>query len=184
MELAGQLLIAMPGMGDPRFMRSVIFMCAYSDAGGMGLIVNKPVRGKSLRDVLGQLDMPVSERIGPVPVYFGGPVQTERGFVLHAAEQDNTRSSLEVPGEFAVTGTQDILRDIGTGAGPEQYLFGLGYAGWSAGQLDREIAANGWLTAPATAELLFETPDSDKWDGALRSIGIDPVSLSAAAGRA
>ncbi len=184
MELAGQLLIAMPGMGDPRFMRSVIFMCAYSDEGAMGLIVNKPVRGKSLRDVLDQLDMPVSDRIGPAPVYFGGPVETERGFVLHAAEQGTVRASLEVTGEFAVTGTQDILRDIGLGTGPEQYLFGLGYAGWSAGQLDHEIAANGWLTAPATAALLFDTPDNDKWDGALRSIGIDPISLSAAAGRA
>ncbi|WP_299563499.1 YqgE/AlgH family protein [uncultured Sulfitobacter sp.] len=184
MELAGQLLIAMPGMTDPRFTRSVIFICAYSDDGAMGLIVNKPVQDKLLRDVIEQLSLDTGPALADAPVYFGGPVETDRGFVLHAAEQTSLRASLEVPGAFSVTGTQDILRDIGNGTGPDKFLFALGYAGWGAGQLEEEIAQNGWLTAPATAELMFGTTDDGKWDAAVRSIGIEPVSLSSTAGRA
>ncbi len=184
MDLTGQLLIAMPGMGDPRFARSVVYLCAYSDEGAMGLMVNKPASDVTLRDVLDRMDMPFPDEMTAPAVHVGGPVETERGFVLHSDEYRGALHPLVVPGGFALTATQDILEDIAKGEGPDRHLFALGYAGWGSGQLEQEIASNGWLTAPATLALVFDTPDDDKWDAALRSIGIDPVSLSGAAGRA
>jgi len=184
MDLNGQLLIAMPGMGDPRFDRSVIFICAYSAEGAMGLILNKPVPDMTVGDVLEQMDMALAG--GPVDaaVHIGGPVQTERGFVLHNDILRVQDDPLVVAGGYCVSVAQQVLRDIGQGIGPDPFLFALGYSGWGPAQLDEEIAQNGWLTAPASDALLFDTSVDQLWEEALGSIGIDPVSLSGVAGRA
>lgn len=182
--LQGQLLIAMPGMGDLRFDRSVIFLCAHSAEGAMGLIVNKPAPELSFADLLAQLKIPASVDLTGTRVHFGGPVEHGRGFVLHSAEYTVQDSSLAVSADFAMTATVDILQDMARGAGPARSLLALGYAGWGPGQLESEIQANGWLTAPADPELVFGLRDSEKWGGALRSIQIDPHLLSAEGGRA
>ena len=183
--LHGQLLIAMPGMGDPRFDRSVIFLCAHSAEGAMGLIVNKPAPDLSFADLLAQLKIPASVELADTRVHLGGPVEHGRGFVLHSAEymRPGVRASASRP-DFAMTATVDILQDMARGAGPARSLLALGYAGWGPGQLEGEIQANGWLTAPADAELVFGLRDSEKWGAALRSISIDPRLLSAEGGRA
>jgi putative transcriptional regulator len=182
--LDGQLLIAMPGMGDPRFERSVIFMCAHSAGGAMGLIVNKPADELSFADLLAQLKIAASVDLRATRVHFGGPVEHGRGFVLHSAEYSVADSSLCVSPEFAMTATVDILQDMAKGEGPSRALLALGYAGWGPGQLEGEIQANGWLTAPADMDLVFGARDADKWGDALRSISIDPRLLSAEGGRA
>ena len=149
--LDGQLLIAMPGMGDLRFERSVIFLCAHSPEGAMGLIVNKPAPELCFADLLAQLKIPATIDLKGTRVHFGGPVEHGRGFVLHTADYAVEESSLQVTDAFAMTATVDILQDIARGAGPRQALLALGYAGWGPGQLESEIQANGWLTAPADA---------------------------------
>jgi putative transcriptional regulator len=182
--LDGQLLIAMPGMGDVRFERSVIFLCAHSEEGAMGLIVNKPAPDLSFADLLGQLKIPSSIDLKGARVHFGGPVEHGRGFVLHSADYAVEESSLHVTPEFSMTATVDILQDMARGQGPRQAILALGYAGWGPGQLESEIQANGWLTAPAGAEIVFGERDTEKWEAALRSISIDPRLLSAGGGRA
>jgi putative transcriptional regulator len=184
MDLAGQFLIAMPGMGDPRFARSVVFLSAYSDEGAMGFIVNKYMKDMTLADVFDRIDMAHEKAAVLDRVHFGGPVQVERGFVLHMDESRLSPEPLVIPGGYVLTATQDILEDISAGRGPAPFLFALGYAGWGAGQLDAEIAQNGWLTAPVTPELVFAADREALWEAALHSIGIDPLSLSSAAGRA
>jgi putative transcriptional regulator len=182
--LDGQLLIAMPGMGDFRFERAVIFLCAHSAEGAMGLIVNKPAPELSFADLLAQLKIPASIDLKGARVHFGGPVEHGRGFVLHTAEYGVEESSLQVSRDFAMTATIDILQDMAKGGGPKRALLALGYAGWGPGQLESEIQANGWLTAPADLDLVFEARDSEKWGAALRSISIDPRLLSPEGGRA
>ena len=182
--LDGQLLIAMPGMGDVRFERSVIFMCQHDANGAMGLIVNKPMPELSFADLLGQLRIASAVDLKGTRVHFGGPVEHGRGFVLHSAEYAVAESSLAVGPDFAMTATVDILQDIAKGEGPSRALLALGYAGWGPGQLEGEIQANGWLTAPSDVDLVFGTRDPDKWGAALRSISIDPILLSAEGGRA
>lgn len=184
MDLTGQLLIAMPGMSDPRFARSVIFICAYSDEGAMGLILNKRAGDMTLNEVFKRLDISTGKDVGARPVFIGGPVETERGFVLHSDKRRLAPDALAIGGEYVLKATQDILADIGKGSGPDPYMFALGYSGWGAGQLEGEIAENGWLTAQASPDLVFGTDPDVMWDAALRSIGIDPVTLSGAAGRA
>lgn len=184
MDLAGQLLIAMPGMGDSRFARSVVFVCAYSDDGAMGLIVNKCTNGMALHEVLSRLDITPSETATAAPVHLGGPVETERGFVLHRDEKRLGADTLAIGDGYVLTATQGILKDIGSGSGPDPFVFALGYSGWGPGQLENEIAQNGWLTAPASPDLVFGTDHALMWEAALRSIGIDPITLSAVAGRA
>lgn len=183
LDLTGKLLIAMPGMGDPRFMHSVVFLSSHSEEGTMGLIVNKPASGVSLSDVLDQLssETQAAKHLG---VHMGGPVETGRGFVLHTDEYRSAMATLRVDGGFALTATLDVLEDIAEENGPEKALLMLGYAGWGPGQLEREIAQNGWLTAEASRALVFDLPDADKWAAALKSLNIDPLLLSAAAGRA
>ena len=182
--LDGQLLIAMPGMGDLRFERAVIFLCAHSSEGAMGLIVNKPAPELSFADLLAQLKIPATVDLKGSRVHFGGPVEHGRGFVLHSGEYKVEESSLRVSPEFAMTATIDILQDIARGEGPNRALLALGYAGWGPGQLEGEIQQNGWLTAPADPELIFGLNDSEKWGAALHSISIDPRLLSAEGGRA
>ena len=185
MDLTGKLLIAMPGIGDPRFEHSVIFLCSHSDEGAMGLIINKIASEVQLGNLLEQLEIPVLDPDkGAEAIRFGGPVETQRGFVLHSKDYQSSINSLEVPPGYSMTATLDILEDIAQGKGPEKLLIMLGYAGWGPGQLEAEIIANGWLTTESSDALIFETADVDKWSASLGSLGIDPLSLSASAGTA
>ncbi len=184
MDLTGKLLIAMPGMGDPRFDHSVVYMCSHGDDGAMGLIVNKP-SDLRIKALLGQLNIAcripvVGERL----VHFGGPVEMSRGFVLHSADYDANLHSLQISESFSMTATLDVLEDLASGRGPLNSMVTLGYAGWGPGQLEDEIAMNGWLTAEASAQLVFDVADDDKWEAALATLGVDPLTLSASAGRA
>lgn len=184
MDLTGKLLIAMPGMGDMRFEHSVVFLCSHGKDGAMGLIVNKPAEDVRLAHLLEQLSIEAQPPERDMPVHFGGPVESARGFVLHSPDYASSLQSLSVSDGFSMTATLDILEDIATGAGPEKALMMLGYAGWGPGQLESEIAMNGWLTAEADTDMVFDLADGDKWSAALQSLGVDPLSLSACAGRA
>ena len=184
MNLTGQMLIAMPGMGDPRFTHAVVILCAHSADGAMGLIVNKAVEGMSLESLLGQLSIEYDSEVGDAGLYFGGPVETGRGFVLHTPDYRSALSTLDIGGRFGMTATQDILEDIATGNGPDAALVALGYSGWGPGQLEKEIAANGWLIGEPNQGLVFHEDDVKIWPEALKTLGIDPISLSATAGHA
>lgn len=179
----GQLLIAMPGMRDERFAKSVIYMCAHTEEGAMGLVLNQVLESLSFTDLLGQLDIDEENVSFEVPVHFGGPVEAGRGFVLHTVDY-NQDATLEVTDGIALTATVDILKSIARGSGPRQSLLALGYAGWGPGQLDSEFRANGWLQAPSDSELLFDTDLETKWERAIGKLGIDPRMLSDAAGHA
>lgn len=182
--LDGRLLIAMPGMVDLRFARAVVFVCAHSPDGAMGLIVNKPAPELKFSDLLRQLKIDPGAGMNDIRVHFGGPVEHGRGFVLHSADYAVEGASLAVNPAFAMTATIDVLQDMSRGAGPAQAILALGYSGWGPGQLEGEIQANGWLVAPADPELVFGLRDADKWEGALRALSIDPRLLSAEGGRA
>ncbi len=182
--LTGQLLIAMPGMLDPRFAHSVVYLCAHSPEGAMGLILNKPVADLSLGELLAQLEVAVTDDFRRGAVHFGGPVEQGRGFVLHSPDYESPVATLQVDASVSMTATMDILEEIGAGRGPQRRLVALGYAGWGPGQLEGEIQANGWLTCEASPELVFDTRDAAKWTEALKSLGIDPLLLSAEAGHA
>lgn len=184
MNLTGTLLVAMPGMGDPRFDRSVILICAHSTDGAMGLIVNKPAPEMALGDLLDQLEISCATKLRQQRVHFGGPVETQRGFVLHGPDYRSRLQTLDVTPAFAMTATLDVLEDMAIGQGPEPSMVMLGYAGWGPGQLEGEIARNDWLTADSAPDLVFDTDDDEKWLGAVRSLGIDPLGLSGEAGRA
>lgn len=185
MNLSGKLLIAMPGMGDPRFEHSVVFMCAHSDEGAMGLIVNKPAPELTFGQLLKQLNIPLpDDPASAIRVHFGGPVEHVRGFVLHSADYSGDGTTLQVDDRFGMTATLDILQAIARGDGPKSSMLALGYAGWGPGQLEAEILANGWLTCDSSPDLVFSPSDDTKWTRALGSLGVDPVLLSAKAGRA
>ena len=183
-ELSGKLLIAMPGMGDPRFDKSVVFMCAHSPEGSMGLIVNKPAQGVKMDDLLKQLKIPRGTGSRELGVHYGGPVEHGRGFVLHSAEYGSAEGTQQVDTGIAMTATLDVLEDISAGHGPLQALLGLGYAGWGPGQLEDGLGQNGWLTTEAIDEIILAADNATKWERALKSMGIDAISLSATAGRA
>ncbi len=187
MDLSGKLLIAMPGMGDPRFEKSVIYMCAHTPEGAMGLIINKPAPDLRLKDLLTQLGIKQGDGARDIRVHFGGPVEHGRGFVLHSPEyrsRSDTVPTLEVDDAFGMTATLDVLEDMAHGRGPAQSLLALGYSGWGPGQLEGEIKENGWLTCNASPEIVFAAKNTSKWGQALKTLGVDPLSLSAAAGRA
>lgn len=184
MELAGKLLIAMPGMGDARFARTVILICASSDEGAMGLILNRPAPDLDFAGLLEQLGIPKGPRGRDIRVHFGGPVERGRGFVLHSADYPGGQATMQVEGGYGMTATLDVLEALARGEGPTTALFALGYSGWGPGQLEAEIARNDWLTADAPADLVFSADDAGKWSAALRRMGVDPVTLSAQAGRA
>lgn len=184
MDLGGKLLIAMPGLGDPRFDRSVILICAHSEDGAMGLIVNKPSADLSFAGLLDQLDIPRAPQGRDIRVHLGGPVERGRGFVLHSGDYPLGSSTMSVPGGYRMTATLDILEALARGDGPNSALLALGYSGWGPGQLESEIQRNDWLLADAMPELVFSADDGRKWMGALKSLGIDPLTLSSTAGRA
>lgn len=184
LDLSSKLLIAMPGMGDPRFARSVVFLCAHSEDGAMGLIVNKPARDVKFADLLEQLSIDSAPEAKAPRIHFGGPVEHARGFVLHSAEYAASKSTLRIDDRFGMTATLDVLEDIARGEGPQSSLLALGYSGWGPGQLEGEIAANGWLVGDSSADLVFSADNGAKWSAALGSLGIDPLTLSAEAGRA
>lgn len=183
--LTGQFLVAMPSMTDPRFERSVIYMCAHSPEEAMGLIVNKPVDDLCFADILKQLDIkPHSAASSEIYVHRGGPVGARRGFVLHSTDYYQEDGTMKVSGDIALSATTEILRAIAEGNGPDHYFMALGYAGWGAGQLDEEIKNNAWLSVPADAGILFSPDCEKKWDAALASLGISPHMLSGQSGRA
>lgn len=189
--LDGQLLIAMPGMMDDRFERAVIYVCAHSSEGAMGLILNKLVANLSFPELLNQLGIigesePIRlpDEVETMPVHRGGPVETGRGFVLHSADYYVQNSTLAIEEGICLTATLEILKAIADGSGPANALLALGYAGWSAGQLESEIQQNGWLTCPADDALVFGADLDGKYEEALRKLGIAPGMLSSDAGHA
>lgn len=184
--LSGKLLIAMPGIGDPRFERAVILVCAHDEEHAMGLTVNRPVDGLMLADLLERLDIATASEAAPGlddPILIGGPVERERGFVLHTADY-SSENSLPVGEDLALTATREVLETLAHGDGPRRSVMALGYAGWGAGQLEREIRDNVWLTCAADETLLFGDDHDHKWSQALAKLGIDPGLLSAVAGQA
>src|SRR6202047_3189977 len=189
--LDGQMLIAMPAMRDERFARSLIYMCAHSSEGAMGIVINQPAPHISFRDLLVKLDVvPETDKIqlpsraGGVTVLKGGPVETERGFVLHSADFFIENSTLPIDDGICLTATIDILKAIARGDGPAGAILALGYAGWAPGQLENEITGNGWLHCAADPELIFGTDIGGKYEKAMKKIGIDLGMLSSEAGHA
>lgn len=181
--LTGQLLIAMPQMSDPRFVRTVIYMCAHNADGAMGLVINKAMPNLSFRELAGQLNLTVAGGNRAIRVHFGGPVEIGRGFVLHSADykQDTT---LLINDSVGLTATIDILKSIAEGTGPKNSLLALGYAGWGPGQLDGEIQNNGWLSVPSDEALIFGDDIDARWQAAMAKIGISAAMLSGDAGHA
>ncbi|MBI1220507.1 MAG: YqgE/AlgH family protein [Rhodobacteraceae bacterium] len=184
MNLTGKFLIAMPGMGDPRFDKSLILVCAHSAEGAMGLIVNKPMPQPGFRGLLEQLDIEPGDDCAEVQVHFGGPVEGGRGFVLHSADYAAEGGTLHVNEAFGMTATLEILEDLAHGEGPGKALLALGYAGWGPGQIEQEILRNGWLSCDATPAIVFSPESASKWERALKTLGVDALTLSATAGRA
>jgi putative transcriptional regulator len=189
--LDGHLLIAMPVMGDPRFERSVIYLCAHSSEGAMGIVVNRPIGSLDFPELLVQLDIikkaeqiTLPETAETMKVLKGGPVETGRGFVLHSSDFFIREATLRIDDEICLTATVDILKAIAKGAGPKHAILALGYAGWAPGQLETEIQDNGWLHCDADPDLIFGGDVEEKYSRALRKIGIDPGMLSNEAGHA
>jgi putative transcriptional regulator len=186
-NLTNQFLIAMPGMADDNFAGSVIYLCEHTEKGALGLVINKPIDIK-LRNLFEKVELTLDrEDLAEEPVFFGGPVQTERGFVLHEqldGEGGHYTSSLRIPGGLEMTTSKDVLEALSHGAGPRKVLVTLGYSGWSAGQLEDEIARIGWLTVAAEPSIIFDTPIEHRYDRALSLLGIDPGMLMQDAGHA
>jgi putative transcriptional regulator len=189
-NLTNQFLIAMPGMGDGTFAGTVVYLCEHTEKGALGLVINKPIDIK-LKNLFEKVELTLDrEDLAEAPVYFGGPVQTERGFVLHerqggeGTEGARYNSSLQIPGGLEMTTSKDVLEALASGAGPKKVLVTLGYSGWGAGQLEEEIGRNGWLTVNASPEIIFDTPIEKRYDSALALLGIDPRMLSQEAGHA
>jgi len=186
-DLTNQFLIAMPGMADDTFAGAVVYLCEHSDRGALGLVINKPIDIK-LKGLFEKVELPLERSdLAEQPVYFGGPVQTERGFVLHerlGGEASPYQSTLEIPGGLEMTTSKDVLEAMAAGGGPRRVLVTLGYSGWGAGQLEDEIGRNGWLTVQADPQVIFDTPIERRYECAVRLLGIDPQMLSQDAGHA
>lgn len=177
------LLIAMPGLSDGFFNKSVVYVCAHSTAGAMGIVINQKLPDVQFADLLSQLKLPKPAMMREPIVHFGGPVETGRGFVLHSTDfmrEDTVR----INDHMCMTGTIDILSAIAEGKGPVRSIFALGYSGWGPGQLEAEMQSNSWITVPADDDLIFNTDIHQKWERSLKRIGIDPVMLSHETGRA
>jgi len=182
--LDGRFLVAMPGMGDPRFDHAVVFMCAHTPEGAMGLMVNRPALNLDFPALMEQLEITGTGVADGTPVMFGGPVEHGRGFVLHSSDYKVEEGTMAINDSFAMTATMDVLRDIAKGAGPERRLLCIGYSGWGPGQLESEIQANGWLICDASPRIVFDVAVKDRWNAAMKSLGFDPAMLSTAGGRA
>lgn len=183
MNLSRQFLIAMPAMADPIFAKSLVFVCDHNDQGAMGVIVNRPL-GMNMRTLFQQVDIELRrEDVAEQEVYFGGPVQTDRGFVLHQP-LGNWQSTLAVEDELGLTTSKDVLLAMGEGGGPDRMFISLGYAGWEAGQLESELGQNAWLTVDADIEVIFGLPSEQRYEAALGLLGIDMAMLSDTAGHA
>ena len=181
--LTGQLLIAMPSMADSRFKRTVLYMCIHNVDGAMGLVINRGLDEIVFPELLGHLGIEPGEPVDDIPVHYGGPVESSRGFVLHTPEYEHTGTIL-VNSDVALTATVDILKDLAGRQGPAKSLLALGYAGWGAGQLDGEIQQNAWMHAPSDEAILFDAALDDKWDRAMAKIGVDVSLLSGDHGHA
>jgi putative transcriptional regulator len=189
-NLTNQFLIAMPGMGDGTFAGTVVYLCEHTEKGALGLVINKPIDIK-LKNLFEKVELTLDrEDLAEAPVYFGGPVQTERGFVLHerqgaeGAGVSHYNSSLQIPGGLEMTTSKDVLEALANGAGPKKVLVTLGYSGWGAGQLEDEMIRNGWINVGAEPGIIFDTPVEQRYDKALSLLGIDPRMLSQEAGHA
>lgn len=181
--LKSHLLIAMPSLSDGVFTKGVTYLCQHNEDGALGLMINRP-SGYQLKELFKQMDIKVTDlKAEDIPVYIGGPVQNERGFVLHEAGK-TWDSTYEVNDEFSVTASRDILEDIARGEGPEHFLIALGYAGWAPGQLEQEFRENSWLSTAADSQILFETPDTERWKEAADRLGFDIRMLSGSGGTA
>jgi putative transcriptional regulator len=188
-NLTNQFLIAMPGMSSGTFAGSVVYLCEHSEKGALGLVINKPI-DITLKSLFEKVDLSLDrDDLAELPVYFGGPVQTERGFVLHEPLTDESgdspyNSSLRIAGGLEMTTSKDVLEAISSGAGPKKVLVTLGYSGWAAGQLEEEISQNGWINVAAEPGIIFDTPVGQRYDKALSLLGIDAGMLSSDAGHA
>lgn len=180
--MTGQLLLAMPGIGDPRFERAAIAMCAHDDEGALGIGVGATVKGIGLHDLLGQFE--IEPGVAPdAPLHFGGPVEPRRGFVLHSVDWGG-QDTIDVAGLWGLTSTIDVLKAIADGQGPSRWLVALGYAGWGAGQLDGELTRHGWFNVAADETLLFDHSADERWEAGFAKFGIDPRLLASGAGTA
>ena len=175
--LEGQILIAVPGMQDPRFHRALVYLCAHSEDGAMGLIINKTADDLVWRDLFEKLDIQIHPDGAPRPVYYGGPVETGRGFVLHSADYHAEEATLNIDSGTSMTATMDILHALGAHEGPSRAMVALGYSGWAPGQLEAELQMNGWLHCQPDDDLLFGSDDDGKWERALAKLGVDPSLL-------
>lgn len=182
--LTGKLLIAMPGMPDPRFERSVVFMCAHSSESAMGIIINKEVEDVDFSELLKHYHLEIGQNTPNIPIMFGGPVELSRGFFLHSPDYSTGMGTEAVTKDVSLTASVDILHAIVDGHGPEHCLLALGYAGWGEGQLEQEILENGWLHCDADTELIFETPHEHMWEKAVSRLGVDITGLTSACGHA
>ncbi len=186
-DLTNQFLIAMPGMADDTFAGSVVYLCEHNENGALGLVINKPI-DITLKNLFEKVELSLDrQELAEMPVYFGGPVQTERGFVLHEKQGEagpGYNSTMSVPGGLEMTTSKDVLEALSSGAGPKRVLVTLGYSGWQAGQLEAELGRNGWLTVGADPVVIFDTPIEKRYDRALSLLGFDPRMLSQEAGHA
>ncbi len=182
--LSGKMLIAMPSMGDPRFEKTLIYMCAHSGDGALGIVVNRRVDEVSQNDLFSQLNLDTSPAAATRHVHYGGPVETGRGFVLHSSDYHVDEATLAVDDQVSMTATVDVLKALAAGKGPRNAMIALGYAGWGGGQLEGELQRNGWLTCDSDEDLLFGVNDDTKWEAALAKLGVDPTWLSAEGGTA
>ncbi len=184
-NLTNQFLIAMPSMADPTFSGTVVYPCDHSEGGALGLVINRPT-DIDLQSLFNRIDLKLEiEPLLHLPVYFGGPVQTERGFVLHEPIEGTTyTSSMSVPGGLEMTTSKDVLEAVASGTGPTRFLLTLGHAGWGAGQLEEELSKNGWLTVQADPSVIFDVPAEERLSAALSLLGISQSMLSGEAGHA
>lgn len=177
-----QFLIAMPGLTDPHFFHTVTYLCQHNQEGALGIIINRPT-GMTLKDILEQMNIPCAlDEVLNTPIFAGGPVQQERGFVIHSPCEKQWDSSIATAENIRLTSSRDILEAIAKGEGPHQYLIALGYAGWGSGQLEKEMVDNAWLNTPCGEAILFKTPVSQRWNAAANQLGIDINRLTTAAG--
>jgi len=182
-SLTNHFLIAMPGLQDPNFARTVTYVCEHTEQGAMGIVINRPL-DVTLGELLAQLEIPTRiPGVREISVYHGGPVQTDRGFVLHSAGHSYD-STLNINAEISVTTSRDVLEAIARGEGPERSLIALGYAGWGSGQLEQEMSANAWLNGPASNEIIFHMDPGARWQAAAHLLGVDLNLLSVEAGHA